>query len=105
MSTVVNYTPHCINYFLATGEVYNIESCGTARVSVTNVSEGNIGPYSLVRSSFGKVNGLPDEQTGTFYIVSQMVKSACPSRTDLLVPAEMVRDKEGKIIGCTAFQI
>ena len=36
----------------------------------------------------------------TFYIVSQLVKSALPNRSDLLVPAEMVRDEKGAIIGC-----
>ena len=36
----------------------------------------------------------------TFYIVSQLVKSALPNRSDLLVPAEMVRDEKGAILGC-----
>jgi len=35
-----------------------------------------------------------------YYIVSQLVKSACPGRDDLLVPAEVVRDNSGNIIGC-----
>jgi hypothetical protein len=35
-----------------------------------------------------------------YYIVSQLVKSALPSRNDLLVPAEVVRDASGNIIGC-----
>ena len=37
---------------------------------------------------------------GVFYIVSQLVKNALPDRTDLLVPAEVVRDGNGNIIGC-----
>lgn len=35
-----------------------------------------------------------------YYIVSQLVKSALPDREDLLVPAEVVRDEQGHIIGC-----
>ena len=35
-----------------------------------------------------------------YYIVSQIVKSALPNRADLLVPAEVVRDNAGNIIGC-----
>jgi hypothetical protein len=33
------------------------------------------------------------------------VKSALPERIDLLVPAEMVRDKEGNIIGCQSLGV
>lgn len=36
----------------------------------------------------------------TYYIVSQIVKSALPTRKDLLVPAEVVRDENGNIVGC-----
>jgi hypothetical protein len=35
-----------------------------------------------------------------FFIVSQLIKSALPDRTDLLVPAEVVRNSSGMIIGC-----
>lgn len=35
-----------------------------------------------------------------YYIVSQIVKSALPERHDLLVPAEVVRDEMGNILGC-----
>ena len=52
------------------------------------------------RTVFGEPEGLPDFVEGTFYIVSQLVKSALPQRNDLLVPAEVVRDSEGNIIGC-----
>lgn len=40
-----------------------------------------------------------------YYLVSQLVKSTLPSRKDLLVPAEVVRDKDGNIISCRSFGI
>ena len=49
---------------------------------------------------FGEPEGLPDFKDGVFYVVSQLVKSALPNRKDLLVPAEVVRDEKGQIIGC-----
>ena len=54
----------------------------------------------LTRTVFGEPEGLPAYEEGTFYIVSQIVKSALPYRTDLLVPAEMVRDAAGNVVGC-----
>jgi hypothetical protein len=44
--------------------------------------------------------GWPPARPGIYYIVSQLVKAAAPNRLDLLVPAEMQRDKEGRILGC-----
>lgn len=52
------------------------------------------------RTQFGNPEGLPDFQIGVMYIVSQLVKNALPHRTDLLVPAEVERDKNGVILGC-----
>ena len=49
---------------------------------------------------FGTPEGLPEREFQIYYIVSQLIKSALPDRTDLLVPAEVVRDKDGNIIGC-----
>ena len=40
-----------------------------------------------------------------YYIVSQLVKTANSDRKDLLVPAEVVRDNNGSIIGCRSFGI
>jgi hypothetical protein len=40
-----------------------------------------------------------------YFIVSQLIKSAFPDRHDLLVPAEVVRDSDGNIIGCKSLGI
>ena len=37
--------------------------------------------------TFGAVEGLPEPQEGTMYIVSGMVLSACKDRNDLVAPA------------------
>lgn len=47
-------------------------------------------------SCHGDTVGRP----AVFFIVSQIVKSACPDRDDLLVPVEVVRDETGAIVGC-----
>jgi hypothetical protein len=72
--------------------------------------ETNIIPYGFIahgdtnvpvtKTSFGQVVGLPSEQWDVWLIVSQVVKSALPGRPDLVVPADVVRDKSGNIIGC-----
>jgi hypothetical protein len=59
----------------------------------------------LTKTGFGDVEGLPEYKSGTYYIVSQIVKNALPKRWDLLVPAEVVRDSRGTIIGCKSLGI
>ena len=49
---------------------------------------------------YGEPVGLPEWKAGVVYIVSALVKQALPLREDLLVPAEVVRDSGGNIIGC-----
>ena len=52
------------------------------------------------RNSFGDPTGLPPAEDGVFLIVSGMVQSALPGRLDLVTPVELVRDSEGKVLGC-----
>jgi hypothetical protein len=58
----------------------------------------------LVRTRFGAVENLPEPVKGTAYIVSLIVKQACPDRRDLRIVEDVVRD--GSVIkGCRAFGI
>lgn len=54
----------------------------------------------LVTQDFHHIENLPDEQPGTFYIVSRMVALAAPDRRDLLIPGPLIKEKDGEVIGC-----
>jgi hypothetical protein len=101
--TVVNKTPHAVHIVDENGQVVRTyeKGEGQIRLAVKTVQDSPLAdgtPTSI--TSFGEPEGLPDFKEGTFYIVSQLVKSALPERTDLLVPAEVVRDEKGNIVGC-----
>jgi hypothetical protein len=64
-----------------------------------------LGEIKISTTIFGEVEGLPDFKDGTYYIVSQLVKSALANRKDLLVPAELVRNDKGVIIGCKSLGV
>lgn len=49
------------------------------------------------------IQNLPAPVDGTFYIVSTIVATYAPHRSDLLVPSGNVRSKNGIIVGCTGF--
>lgn len=56
----------------------------------------------VVCKRYGDVQGLPEPQDGTYYIVSARVADACPDRHDLLIPNGMVKSITGAVIGCTS---
>ncbi|WP_291566899.1 MULTISPECIES: hypothetical protein [unclassified Clostridium] len=98
---ILNYTPHTVNIIISeSGEIYNFLSVGNARCIQTTVQVGEINNIPITSTKFGEVEGLPQEQEGIYYIVSRLILQALPQRKDLLVPNEVVRDEEGKIIGC-----
>lgn len=116
MTLLVNLTPHNVNVI----DYGTIPSSGqVARVSVEKTDSGFIDvtcphcvngcehcsnqlaiPVKISTSKFGKVEGLPDPQPGVLFIVSRLVLQACPERTDLVAPGDLVRDENGNVIGC-----
>lgn len=100
----VNLTPHALN--IVNEEVnLTVEPSGTiARVAVTTEEvEGRRGFYQQV---FGQVEGLPEPEADTVYIVSGMVLSALGStRPDVVAPATAMaaRNEKGQIVSVPGF--
>lgn len=106
--TVVNKTPHAVHILDDSHRVIRTYEKGDSQIRLSvEVVQGE--PLKdgtpTSRTTFGKPDGLPEFQEGTFYIVSQLVKNALPDRKDLLVPAEVVRDEKGNIIGCRSLGV
>lgn len=86
-------------------------SAGVARCAISEVLLGEQDvdgcdfTIPFVGVSFGEIEGLPAPVDDTVYIVSAIVANAARAqgRHDVVVPARMVRDAEGKILGCLAF--
>ncbi len=101
---ILNFTPHAVNLITAE-KTMTFEPKGLVRLKALTVSAGQLGEVPLTKTEFGEPEGLPEFKEGTYYIVSQLVKSALPNRPDLLVPAELVRDEQGAIVGCKSFGV
>jgi len=95
-----NFTPHPINILdVENNTTRTIESAGQIRLSMDTEIIGDIDGITTTRTIFGDPEGLPEQVDGTWLIVSQLVKSAV-GRGDMLVPADVVRNSQGQIIGC-----
>jgi len=107
MEIIKNLTPHPIHLVDEDNNVIRtFAPAGLVRLKAATVDAGfTVDDCKVTRTVFGEPVGLPEYQFGQFYIVSQLVKSALPTREDLLVPAEVVRDQNGNILGCKSFGI
>jgi len=112
--TIVNLTPHPIVLVAADGWPLTFPSSGVCRVTTTpgTLSEVEGIPVPVAGApTFGDIEGLPEPEDGTVFIVSGMVASALVqrgirNRPDVLVPGTgpqdgAVRDAEGRIVGVT----
>jgi hypothetical protein len=74
------------------------------RCSTKEVELGVWGGVPIIGVEFGSVEGLPPAEDGTFLIVSAIAANAAKAqgREDVLIPARLVRDGEGQIVGCLA---
>lgn len=103
---IFNYTPHDVVVMNQEKEVLQtFPSVSVARCTTKQMESGDILGIPVVKQEYGEVEGLPEEKEGVYYIVSFLVQDALPNRKDLIVPANLVRDDKGIILGCTAFSI
>jgi len=100
---VVNLTPHAISIISLDGETITYEPSGVVARVVTKTLE--LRPISGFRvrelsSTFG-VEGLPDPEPDTIYLVSSMVLAKTNrANQDVFAPdtgGDAIRDKEGRI--------
>ena len=105
MTKFVNLTPHDIVIFRRDGKRVLIPATGkVARVSVRCEQITDEDGIPVMKNVYGDVEGLPDPEANTIYIVSSLV--ACRAqRVDVLVPNDFVRDDSGRIIGCRSLAL
>lgn len=123
MERILNMTPHPVILLDGNGCEYNprtrsyslvgeptelrvFEPVGDTpiRCSTSEVQMDPIDGVPTLGITFGEIEGLPEEREGVYMIVSAIVANAGRSqgRRDLLVPAHLVRNADGNIVGCLA---
>jgi len=106
---IVNLTPHPLNLMPEgpDGPTVTIPPsglvarCATSRVQVGSVTVDGIA-IPVNRTQFGSVSDLPVPQPDTIFVVSALVAQAVPERQDVFIVDDVVRDEQGRIIGCRA---
>lgn len=94
---LINCTPHAITIRTTEGDVVVAPSGMVPRVS----SSTEIAYEGFVRTTYGAIEGLPEPQEGTKFIVSAMILAAAPAdRNDLVAPNTnaAIRNDQGHIV-------
>lgn len=105
MTTVLNLTPHTITLIDGARVLAALPPTGPVpRVSIDSeeidaVTAGGAS-WPIQGERLGAVHDLPPAAAGVLLIVSRMVMERCTDRDDLVTPTELVRDENGRIIGC-----
>jgi hypothetical protein len=108
---LVNLTPHEVVVLDANNVVLRVPPSGqVARVAVKEELVGTVNGVPVYRTTYGAIEGLPEPEQGTIYIVSLLVLQAMAGkRSDLVAPNTSptplgaVRDAQGRIIGVRSF--
>lgn len=113
---LINLTPHALGICDLQGNVFlSVPSTGNVRVNTSASPVGEVEiegkVVSIVETTYGTVEGLPEPKEGTIYIVSILViaalKAANIIRNDVVAPdtgpQSVVRDGAGQIIGVKRF--
>jgi hypothetical protein len=108
---IVNLTPHTLNIAQRDGTIFELASSGNARCKVKEEEVETINQISIYTASYGEVSGLPEPEPeqDTVYIVSllvaQAVASQQPERDDVFSPGELIRDDNGRPVGCVGLRL
>lgn len=109
---LINYTPHAVNVIGDNGNLTIPPSGYVARISTVTQDRGRrvvngvpvhfaLPRYGTVevQADNGEVYEMPQEKEGVGYIVSGVVREKM-NRGDTFSPGDLVRDDQGRVIGC-----
>ena len=101
VTKVRNLTPHTVTVYGAYGAVPIViepDPAGPVQVDLRHVA---LGPY-VSRPVIENVRGLPAAEPGVALLVSIVCRMHIQGRDDFLTPSGVVRDPQGRIVGCRA---
>lgn len=105
MAKLINLTEHDINIVDRDKVILTIPPSGRVvrlgvKIKPIDTKFVNDAVVRITQNEYLGSGFSEQPQNGVYYVVSQLVANSLPEREDLLIPNELVRDKQGKVIGC-----
>ncbi len=103
---IVNLTPHELNFVMGDGAEIKIPPSGmVARVEETSKNVGSVNGIPIIKKTFGQIEGLPEPQENTIYVVSLLTAQAVRDRSDVFVIGESIRNEKGQVVGAKSLAV
>ena len=103
---IVNLTPNEINLIVDGNEIIIPKSdLSPIRLNEEWTDLGEVHGIPLVSCNYTSDVELPPIIEGTIYITSAIVANAFPERTDFVIPAQGLRDEDGRIYARQSFAV
>ena len=104
--TLINTTPHPVHILDRDGELVLTIPAAPQPLRLEEQVEpwGDLAGIPLVRKSLAASAIFGEPREGVFYIVP-LAMAQVYRRPDLLVPDDLVRDEQGRVIGCRRFAV
>ncbi len=109
---LINLTPHAVVICSPEGEPIatippsgQVARCAEQAQQVATIELPGGVSVPVLRMAFGQVEGLPEPAEGVGYIVSALVASAVPHRTEVFGVAQPVRNPAGQVVGARALSV
>jgi len=99
MTKIINLTPHEINIM----GIEPIPSHGLVRVTETSHIVDTVNGIDISVKKYGMVEGMPEPQTDTVFVVSLMVAQQLTHRDDILIIGDTIRNEKGQVVGAKNF--
>lgn len=105
---VVNLTPHEVKIYVDENTFITIPKAEEPlrleeESEFVDAIELNGYDIMIYSKKYHPANELPPEEEDVYYIVSALVARAYPNRHDFLIPNDMIRDDDGRIVMCRSF--
>lgn len=104
---IKSYVPKSSNYEITNKNTDTWNTTGVvARCTTEEVKIASPDDIPYIKITFGKILNLPPAEKNVTYIVSNIVATAAAAkegRDDCVMPAKLVRNHGGQVIGCLAF--
>jgi len=105
MEKIINLTPHSLIIYKNGEKIEEIHPSGIVRVKEEKIKIGKILGVPIYKIKYTESEGLPSPIKDTFYFVSAIVAQANLNRNDLLLSSDLIRDENGRILGCSSFAV
>ncbi len=103
---IKSYVPKSSNYEITSKNADTWNTTGViARCTTKEVKIKSPDDIPYIKITFGDILNLPPKEKNITYIVSNIVANAAAKkgRDDCVMPAQLVRNHAGQVIGCLAF--